>query len=242
MSDYVLSYNGVALQNAVPGARVLDVVVQPLPISVSKLERLMMDGSNFVRKRVMQRTITIELELPLNDAVGAYAENARKLRSWAEASEEKELEVPDYPSKKIASILTGISDISINEWYKPVKLTFTAFSEPRFVSLTESEGAVGTQFTVAGDAEVRPKITHVVSSRLSAPEWTLDSSHSIRLTGTYSSGTIVIDLEKGYVSRNGSSIMTELNQNSRFIGYLKGNHTITGPSGGAIAWRERWND
>jgi phage-related protein len=99
---------------------------------------------------------------------------------------------------------------------------------------------VGTQFTVAGVAPLSLKITHVVSSTLTQPQWTIVNGDYIKLTGTYSSGTIVIDMEHFTVTRNGTPIAADIALTSRFQETPTGSHIVTGPAGGLVEWRERW--
>lgn len=242
MADYAVNYNGTLLQQAVPGAQVTDIVVQPIPILFTKLDRVADDGNLPVRRRLNERTVQIDVELPLNPKIAQFTENVRKLRAWAESDVELPLILPDYPGKYLNSVLTAIDNISINEWFKPVKMTFTAFNEPFFQSEEESTGTVGAAFIVSGDIPARPKITHTITSPLTNPQWTLAPGYVISLSGTYTSGTIVIDTQHGYVSKDGESLMPYLNPASRFYKFKKGGYVIGGPSGGTISWRERWRD
>lgn len=242
MSDYALKYNNMLLQEAVPGAQVVNVTVQPIPIAFTMLDRVADDGSLPVRRRLDKRQIQVEIELPFSPAVADYATNARKVRVWAESSQESPLVLPDYPGKYLNSVLTAIDNFSLNEWYKPLKLTFTAFNDPYFNSDAESTGAVGSAIVIQGDAPATPTITHQITAALTNPQWTLVPGYVIQLSGTYTSGTIVIDTKKGYVSKDDVSIMPSLSPASRFYRFPKGGYVITGPAGGQIAWRERWCD
>lgn len=242
MADYALKYNNVLLQEAVPDAQVVNVTVQPIPIVFTMLDRVADDGSLPVRRRLDKRTIQVEVELPLSPTVASYATNARKLRVWAEQQQESPLVLPDYPGKYLNSVLSAMDNFSINEWYKPLKLTFTAFNDPYFNSEEESTGAVGSAIVISGDAPATPTITHEITQALTNPQWTLAPGYVIQLAGTYTSGTITIDTKRGYVSKDGVSLMPNLNPASRFYRFPKGGYVITGPAGGTIAWRERWRD
>ncbi len=242
MADYGIMYNNVPLQTAVPKAQVTDIIIQPIPIEWKEVARIARHGSWLVRNRMTKRTVIVKVELPLDPSVAAMTTNVRKLRMWAEASEERPLVLPDFPGKYLSCVLTGISNYSITEWYKPVELTFTAFDDPFFVSSVESTGTVGTTFSICGDVPAEPVIEHQISQTLTNPSWKLATGFTISLVGTFTSGTIRIDTQNGYVSRNGESIMRYLSPSSRFYRFPKGNHVITGPSGGKITWRERWHD
>lgn len=242
MADYGILYNNVPLQTAVPKAQVTDIVIQPIPIEWKEVARIARHGSRLVRNRNTKRNVTIKVELPLVPNVAALTTNVRKLRTWAEANEELPLILPDFPGKYLSCVLTGISSYSISDWYKPVELTFTAFNDPFFVSFSESTGSVGTTFAVRGDEPVEPIIEHQIAETLTNPAWKLADGFTLALAGTFTSGMIRIDTGNGYVSRNGESIMQYLTPSSRFCQFPKGNHLITGPSGGTITWRERWRD
>lgn len=242
MADYALQYNGVLLQSACPKAQVTDITVQPIPIEFTKTERVASNGSLLVRRRLRERTVTINIELPLDANVGMMTANARRVRNWAEAATESPLILPDYDGKYLISVLTSISNFSLTEWYKPLQLVFTAFSEPCFLSAVESTGKVGNAITVAGDEYAEITIEHKITQTLTNPTWTLAAGYVIALVGTFSSGIIKIDCQKGYVSKDGESLMAQLQPSSRFYRFPKGNHVITGPSGGTITWRERWHD
>lgn len=243
MADYGIKYNGVLLQAAVPGAQVIDAEVQPIPIKFTKIDRAAADGNLPVRRRLDQRNITVRVELPLDPAVGAFTANNRLLRLWAESEIEAPIELPDYPGKYLNCVLTGLpKPISLAGWYNPVELVFTAFREPWFWSSTESSGNVQGAFAVQGDFPAWTVIKHRITSNLVNPQWTLAQGYVISLNGTFSSGEIQIDNQRGYVSLNGNSIMDKLNPVSRFYKFPKGAHVIQGPSGGTITWRERWCD
>lgn len=242
MADYGVSYNGVLLQTAIPGAQVIDVAVQPIPIMFTKLDRAAVDGSLLVRRKLLERTVKISVELPLNPALGQFAGYARLLRNWADYGVELPLTLPDYPGKYLNCALTNINDISLKSWHNPVELTFTAYDEPCFLSSTESTASVNASFTVAGDLPVRPVITHVITTALQNPSWSLNQANAISLIGTFESGTITIDMKKGYVRNGSNSLMQYLTGSSRFFELKKGANTITGPSGGTVKWRERWVD
>lgn len=241
MADYAVSYNGVLLQTAIPGAQVIDIAVQPIPIIFTKLDRAAGDGSLLVRRKLPERTVKIIVELPLNGAQGQFAAYVRLLRNWADFGEELPLVLPDYSGKYLNCALTNINDISLKSWHNPVELTFTAYDEPCFLSSTESTAPVGLRFDVAGDLPVRPVITHVITTTLQNPQWALNPANVIRLYGTFESGTITIDMKKGYVSNGNNSLMQYLTTNSRFFELKTGTNVIIG-SGGTIKWRERWID
>lgn len=242
MADYAIQYDGVQLQSACPKAQVVDIVVQPIPIERTSKARATGNGSLLVRSRLLPRTVAISVEFPLDPSIGAYAANARRLRNWAERETECGLILPDYDGKCLNCVLTNESQYSIGQWYKPVTLTFTAFNDPCFISLEETVASVGSAFTVSGDEPALVTIEHKITQTLTNPVWTLETGYIIALTGTYSSGTIIIDCEKGYVSRDGNSLMTSLLASSRFYRFPRGVHMITGPSGGKIRWKERWHD
>lgn len=242
VADYAVQYNGDLLTEAVPNAQVTSIVVQPIPIEYTKLDSANRNGSLLVRRKLASRRITITVELPLEPGVGEYASNARLLRKWAEAPTDRPLILPDYPGKYLSCVLTSMTPITIEQWYKPIELEFTAFSDPYFQDQEISVGSVNSKILIDGDVAVDPVIQHTIIATLTDPVWELAAGYKIILSGTFTAGTITIDTQHGYVSMNDSSLMTALDPSSRFCSLEPGVHTIKGPDGGRITWTERWVD
>lgn len=242
MADYNVIFDGISMQEAVPGAQVLDVTVQPAPIEITKTDKRCGDGAYMVRKRMKPRWVKITVELPMNARTGAYAEAVRRLTVWAESEQEKPLQLGDYPFKELCCMLSSVSNVSLGSWYKPIELVFTAYQEPFFVDQFDQRAAVGEIVSVMGDRPVSPAITHIITKPLTNPVWVLSEVCHISLIGQYDSGIIEIDVQKGLVTLDGISIMHSLDLSSRFDMLPPGRHVTVGPEGGTITWRERWRN
>jgi phage-related protein len=233
----VVSFDGIGIGSAVQGAQVINIEIGAAGIETRTLDKVFRAGNYFRSRRNTTRPVTVTVELPLDR--DTYADNVRRVIEWASSSEPKALMLEVYPGMELYAVLTDVSSFTQKNWWEPVTLTFTA-NDPYFQDIALTHENVGTQFTVAGDAPVSLKITHVVSSTLTQPQWTIDNGDYIKLTGTYSSGTIVIDMEHFTVTRNGTPIAADIALTSRFQETPTGSHIVTGPAGGLVEWRERW--
>lgn len=233
----VVTFGGIGLGSAVRGSQVIDVQVGAAGIETQKLDKVFRAGYYFRSRRNTTRTVKITVELPLNR--DTYADDVRRLIQWANSDEPKPLALEIYPGMALYATLTGVSDFAQKEWWQPITLTFTAL-DPYFRDLGVSMQPVNTSFDVKGDAPTTLTITHEITTQLVQPQWTIDNGDYIKLNGTYTSGTIVIDMEHFEVTRNGTPIPQDITPTSRFQETPKGSHTVTGPSGGVVEWTERW--
>ena len=237
VTSKVASFGGVSLDTAVSDAHIIDVEIGAAKIELSTRAKTPRNGVHFIKRRSGTRQIKITVELPMEKST--YALNAQSLIRWATSDEPKELTLSALPLLAITAVLESATSLKQKEWWQPITLTFLA-TDPYFYSRSNSQEDVGTSFDVEGDAPVEITITHEIATTLTKPKWTIDNGIHIQLTGTYASGTIVIDTEKFLVTRNDTPIQADIAITSRFGQLEPGEHIVTGPNGGEITWTERW--
>lgn len=228
-------FNGVDLTGHIPGAHIVDIEVGAIEIEHATSTRILRAGSLFARKRDGARTISISVELPIDDREGCMR-NYNMLRMWAESEQPQPLFLPDYDGH-INCVLQSISALNIKAWYAPVSLVFVAY-DPYFYSLARAAN-IGDAFIVAGDVGTPFQIRCSIASAISSPSWTVDDQFPIALTGDVGAGALIVDTERGLVTLNGDSINSQIGLSTRFNDLAPGKHKITGTAG-SVSWIERW--
>lgn len=228
-------FNGVDLIGHIPGAHVTDIKVGNIEIEHVTSARVLRAGSLFARKRDGARTISISVELPLDERDGCMR-NYNLLRMWAELEQPQPMFLPDYDGH-INCVLQSISALNIKTWYEPVVLVFVAY-DPYFYGIART-ASIGDTFTVAGDVDVPFQIRCTLNSAVDSPSWTIDGNTTIALTGSVGVGLLVVDTERGLVTLNGDSINSQISLATRFNDIAPGTHEIEGTAG-TVSWIERW--
>lgn len=228
-------FNGIELASHIPGSHITDINVGSIETEHVASARITRAGSLFSHKRDATRSISISVELPLDDREGIMR-NYNLLRMWAESDQPKPLYLPDHDGY-IHCILDSMSELNIRTWYEPIEVTFIAY-DPYFYG-TERKSDIGENFLVSGDVSVPFEIECTLENAVESPSWLIDDAFTIALTGTVGAGTLVIDTERGLVTLNGDSINDQISLATRFNELSPGVHTITGFSGSVI-WIERW--
>ena len=228
-------FNGHELSASVPDSHVIDISVGSVSIEHNAQARVINAGSIFISKRDTTRTVTIQVELPLDRE--SALNNYNLLRAWAESNQPAPLYLPNCDKGYLQCILSAMGTMPVKSWYEPIELTFTAY-DPYFYGETKT-AECGSTFTIGGDALVDFTISMQNETALTDPAWTIDGVQKISFTGSIGAGLLLIDSSKGLATLAGQSVMTQLNYETRFTPLSTGNHTITG-SGGTISWIERW--
>lgn len=239
MRNMIFTFNDHPLSDFVPYAQILDIRVGSPDIENTTIRPGISSGSIFVRNRLIHRKIELDIELPLDKKM--YAANASRLRQWTYSEEPKDITIKGIRNKTIKGICTGISEISLRDYWKFLTVQFGCY-DPYFYSVEPKTEQVNSQFSIQGDAPARLYVDYSLgsSTELTAPEWIIDSSERLKLTSNVTGGNLNIDMEKQCITRSGESLMANLSLLSRFPDFEPGTHTITGPSGGTITWYERW--
>ena len=228
-------FNGYELTGQVPEAHVIDITIGAIASEHVSQSRATRAGSIFISKRDALRSITLQVELPLDKENAAI--NYNLLRAWAESDQPAPLYLPSRTNGYINVILSSISDLNIKTWYEPIALQFVAY-DPYFYGVQQRE-SIGKRFKVAGDVAADFTIIRNGSTAIVDPVWRIDGMQSIGLTGSVGAGTLRVETKRSVVTLNGDSIMPQLNYSSRFTPLSPGYHTISGPDG-TVSWIERW--
>lgn len=232
-------FGGSPITNYVPYANILDVRIGSPAIETSTITPGVSAGALFARNRHKTRIIEIEVEVPLDKET--YPENVRAIRAWATSREPMPLVLSAYQGRYIMASCTNLNEFSVKTYWKPVIIKFECW-EAYFVSSQPSTAQIGQNLQIHGDAEPLAVITYSLGSsgRLVNPQWVFDDSHMLKLNGTFTGGTLEIDINRQSIYHNGQSVMASLTLASRFPTILPGDYRFTGPSGGLITWYERW--
>lgn len=228
-------FDGRELARHVPGIHVIDISIGSISREHNSQARTQRAGSMFASKRDSTRSITIQVELPLNKEEAAL--NYNLLQAWADSDQPAPLYLPNRVNSYINVVISDITELNIKTWYEPISLEFVAY-DPYFFGV-QCQESVGQRFRVAGDVETDFIIKSNNELAITDPKWLIDGKQFIGFTGSIGAGLLMIDTKRSIATLNGDSIMPKLNYDSRFYPLSPGYHTISGPSG-TVTWTERW--
>lgn len=235
----MIYFNGTALESIAP-VRVDDIGVSSVRLSAEARERPIVFGSDFVRMRGGNRTISITFALLTNDRTVRQRQLMR-INAWADVGKVHRLTIPDYPDLYLECACTEVPSPSIKQWWEnKLRLTFTTYDNPYFTSIAEKSVPCGTPFFVLGSAPDGP-LMRIEGTLGASDTLTYSNGTDTMVFGTYNdrpTGSFVIDLNRQTASVGTESIMPGYTFNSRFLIPANGEQTITGT--GTIYWRERW--
>lgn len=237
----VVTFNGESISALIVGANVLDVKIGAPMIEVLSHDKGVTHGRDFVRRRYTTRKIVVSIELPLDKS--SYAENVRKVRSWASSDEPRQLILDVYKSRYIECICTNLNDITPKEWWMPVEVEFTAF-DPFFYSNEEKSVSIGSSghasFTIEGDAPGSLSVVLAVTSGMDTENlvFEADDGKYVKPQSISGLGELVVDYRRKECKFNDSPIAVTLP--SRYSSFGVGEHIISAMAGSVIKWRERW--
>lgn len=232
-------FGGYAITDIVPYANILDVRIGSPAIETSTITPGLSAGSLFARNRHKTRIIEMDIELPLDK--DAYPDYVHAIRAWATSREPMQLVLSAYKGRYIMATCTNLNDFSVKTYWKPVTVKFECW-EGYFVSSQPSAAQIGQSFKINGDVEPISTVSYDLgqSGKLVNPQWVFDQNHILKLNGTFTGGTLEIDINRQSIYHNGQSVMNKLTMASRFPSILPGEYKFTGPSGGTFTWYERW--
>lgn len=231
----MIVFNGVALES-VANVKIEDIRVSPIKYNPVARPRAIRGGSDFVRMRDGERTVTITFAvLDMNVVNREYALGA--IRQWAKSDKEYKLELPTEPTKYLTCVCTAKPEPSTRQWWESkLRLVFTCYDNPYWTSKAEKSVACGTAFNVLGDAPPLMRIERTLSS--SASNQTYSNSVQSMTFSTIPAGNMVIDLNNQTAAVGNSSIMSYYAPSGSFIIPKIGTQTISGT--GTVKYRERW--
>lgn len=231
----MIIFDGVALDE-IPSIKVEDIRVSPIDYGPVTRPRAIQGGSVFVRNRAGTRTISVTFAL-LDDNRNSRQMSLMRISEFAKTDREYKLVVPYYPDRHLMAVCTGKPEPSMRQWWESkLRLVFTCFDDPYWISNTEKSASCGNNFFVQGDAPPLMRIERTLDSSASDQAYALDGK-TITFS-TIPSGNLVIDLNSQTAAVGATSIMQYYNVNSQFLIPRTGTLNITGT--GTIKYRERW--
>lgn len=231
----MIIFNGVSIDSAAP-VRIEDIRVSPINYSPLVRPRAIRFGSEFVRMGGGEGTVTISFALLEKDIINRH-EAIMSLSKWARTDAEYKLELPTDPNKYLMCVCTSKPEPSTRSWWEnKLKLTFTCYSDPYWISKQERNVACGTQFVALGDAPPIMRITRTLDSSASNQSYS-DGTNTMTFS-TIPAGDMVIDLNNQTAAVGTTSIMQYYQASGTFIIPKTGAQTITGT--GTVRFRERF--
>ena len=232
----MIVFNGIALES-VANVKIEDIRVSPIKYNPVTRPRAIRGGSEFVRMRDGERTITITFALQDMNMINRHLA-LMAVSKWALDDKEYWLELPTEPNKYLKCVCTSKPEPSTRQWWEAkLRIVFTCFDNPYWTSNHEKSVACGTQFTVLGDAPPLMYIERTVSgSAVSNQSYILDG---VGMTfTTIPVGIVGIDLNNQIAVVGSNSLMQYYTPTSTFLVPRTGTQTIYGT--GTIKYRERW--
>lgn len=232
----MIVFNGVSIES-VAKIMIEDIKVSPISLNPVTRPRAIQAGSEFVRVRGGERTITVSFAVLDEDKTTRH-ETFLNLAKWARNDGEYLLELPLDNVKGLYCVCTGRPDPSTRAWWEnKLKLTFTCYSNPYWTSKAEKTVACGTQFTVLGDAPPLMQIKRTVSGSSVSNQSYGDGTNTMTFS-TIPVGNMVIDVNRQTAAVGNTNIMQYYQPAGSFIVPKVGTQTITGT--GTVYYRERW--
>lgn len=233
----MIVFNGIALES-VANVKIEDIRVSPIKYNPVARPRAIRGGSDFVRMRDGERTVTITFALQDMNMANRHL-SLMAVSKWALTDKEYWLELPTEPNKSLKCVCTAKPEPSTRQWWEAkLRLVFTCFDNPYWTSRSEKAVACGTAFTVLGDAPPLMRIEHTVTSAISNQVYYRDGETDVLYFSTIPVGNMVIDLNNQTAAVGSSSIMQYVSPASVFVSPKTGTQTIIGV--GTVKYRERY--
>ena len=231
----MIVFDGISL-NSVANVKIEDIRISPVKLNPVARPRAIRGGSDFVRMRDGERTVTITFAVQDMNKVTRQAA-LTNISQWAKSDKEYKLELPTEPNKYLMCVCTAKPEPSTRQWWESkLRLVFTCFDDPYWISKGQKIVSCGTPFTVLGDAPPLMTIQRNWFASAYDISYTLDNN-TISLSQVVS-GNMVIDLNRQTIAIAGNSVMQYYNPTGRFLIPKTGTQTISGT--GTVLYRERW--
>ena len=232
----MIAFDGITL-NSVANVKIEDIRVSPVKLNPVARPRAIRGGSDFVRMRGGERTVTITFALQDMDIVNRTA-SLQAISRWAKSDKEYKLELLTDPNKYLMCVCTAKPEPSTRQWWEAkLRLVFTCFDNPYWTSKKETSVACGTAFSVLGDAPPLMRIERTVSGSAASNQSYTNGTQTMTFS-TIPVGKMVIDLNNQTAAVGTTSIMQYYNPTGSFIIPKTGRQTITGT--GTVKYRERF--
>lgn len=231
----MIVFNGRTLESVAP-VKIEDIRVSPIQLNPVVRQRAIRYGSEFVRMNGGERTVSITFALFDMNKINRH-ESIMNISQWAKTDKEYRLELPIDPNRYLVGVCTSKPEPSTRQWYESkLRLVFTCFSDPYWISKGEKSVACGTQFNVIGDAPPLMRIERTLSSAKNNQSYS-DGINTMTFS-TIPAGNMVIDLNNQTAVVGSNSIMGNYQPSGHFIIPKTGIQTITGT--GTVKYRERF--
>ena len=232
----MIVFDGISL-NSVANVKIEDIRVSPVKLNPVARPRAIRGGSDFVRMRDGERTVTVTFAVQDMNIINRTA-SLQAIRKWAKSDKEYKLELMTNPNEYLMCVCTAKPEPSTRQWWEAkLRLVFTCFDDPYFISKKEKSVACGTAFAVVGDVPPLMRIERTVSGSAASNQSYSNGTQTMTFT-TIPVGNMVIDLNNQTAAVGTSSIMQYYNPTGSFIIPRTGVQTISGT--GTVKYRERF--
>lgn len=232
----MIVFDGVSL-NSVANVKIEDIRISPIKLNPVARPRAIRGGSDFVRMRDGERTVTITFALQDMNIANRHL-SLMAISKWAKSDKEYRLELPNDPNKYLMCVCTAKPEPSTRQWWEAkLRLVFTCFDNPYWTSKKEYSVACGTAFSVLGDVPPLMRIERTVSGSAASNQSYSNGTQTMTFT-TIPVGNMVIDLNNQTAAVGTTSIMQYYNPTGSFIIPKTGVQTISGT--GTVKYRERF--
>lgn len=234
----MVEFNGVEINEVAP-VNVLDVIVSSPDINLTMLDVPLRAGSQFVRKKIGTRTVTVPFLLMEQDAE-KRRRHIENIIAWAGTEQECMLKSTPEPEGFLMAVCSEFPKQSSRDFWEVLTLVFTA-ADPHYTSCAESVIPASGYFFVGRDRPPRLIIKQTIESEITDATWKFGEKH-VRLSGVLMPGELVIDFDRELVTLNGESIAEKVTLDSTFFELKKGANLIEceNGAGGTAHLRERW--
>ena len=232
----MIVYNGITLESVAP-VKIEDIRVSPIQLNPVVRPRAIRFGSDFVRMGGGTRSVAITFAILDDNNINRH-ESLMNITKWAKDDKEYKLELPTDPAKYLKCVCTSRPEPSTRQWWESkLRLVFTCFDDPYWISKAEKSVACGTAFNVLGDAPPLMRIERTVSGSAVTNQSYSNNAQTMTFS-TIPVGDMVIDLNRQTAAVGSSSIMQYYQASGSFIIPKTGAQTITGT--GTVKYRERY--
>jgi phage-related protein len=232
----MIVFNGIALESVAP-VKIEDIRVSPIQLNPVVRPRAIRFGSDFVRMGGGTRTVAVTFAVLDDNRINRH-ESLLNITKWARNDGEYMLELPQDPNRYLKCVCTARPEPSVRQWWESkLRLVFTCFDDPYWISKAERSVACGTQFVALGDAPPLMRIERTVSGSAASNQTYSNGVQSMTFS-TIPVGDMVIDLNRQTAAVGNSSIMQYYKASGSFIIPRTGAQTITGT--GTVKYRERY--
>ena len=232
----MIVFDGITLESVAP-VKIDDIYISPISLEPVVRPRAIRYGSDFVRMNGGTRTVTVTFAILDDNKVNRH-EAIMNITKWAKNDREYRLELPEDPNRYLMCVCTERPSPSTRQWWESkLRLVFTCFDDPYWISKAERSVACGTQFVALGDAPPLMRIERTVSWSTVTNQSYSDGTNTMTFS-TIPIGDMVIDLNRQTAAVGSSSIMEYYQASGSFIIPKAGVQTITGT--GTVKYRERY--